>query len=370
MFCSKCGKEVREGTTFCGNCRNVIMPSCELRQADAQQQVHVVSKAAMAAVKSEPPIIAMVIAVVVLVAAMVTGGFGLSGCSSVSSEDSGKNASVENSAEENNSEEGSKEENSKNSIEEYTWAELSAISSEIAEASDENAAVEIAKKYNLVGEDGILDGSQRKNVMLSDGTQTSVQIAGFVHDDKSDGGKAGITFIFSDAIAEHEINPVDTRTTSTVNTGGWEASEMRSWLGSEGKALLPQDLQDALVEVEKLTNNTGQTKDDSSVTATSDELWLFSYVELAGAPSDEETQSFNVYSDEGSQYKLFRDQHVARYDLNSVLTKTYNGESCNWWERSPDAGTEACFRRVTNVGVPDVNSLVNKDLAVVPGFCI
>ena len=72
------------------------------------------------------------------------------------------------------------------------------------------------KKYNLCTPDGKLDGTQVKNVTLFDGTTTQVQIAGFAHDDKTVGsGKAGITFIFKDAVAEHSMN------NSRTNAGGW-----------------------------------------------------------------------------------------------------------------------------------------------------
>ena len=58
---------------------------------------------------------------------------------------------------------------------------------------------------------------------------------------------------------------------------------MRSWLNSSLKGQLPSDLQAVIVSVDKLTNNTGETTNTSSVTTTSDELWLFSARELCGS---------------------------------------------------------------------------------------
>ncbi len=337
MFCPKCGKEVQEGAAFCGNCGNALSAPGGTQQANASQQVQAASGAPVTAAKKLPlaPIIVAIVAIVAVVAAVATGGFGLFGEKYV----------VE----------------PKGSVDEYTWSELSSISDEIGKALDENAAVGIAKKYNLVGEDGVLDGSQRKSVTLSDGTQTSVQIAGFAHDSKMGGGKAGITFIFTDGIARHEMNSTDT------NSGGWEASEMRSWLASEGKALLPQDLQDELVAVNKPTNNTGMIEDPSSVTDTSDELWLFSFVELRGPVSA-------LTDVEGSQYKLFRDQNVQLDSSNAILVKTFNGGTFYWWARTPvyDIGdySSKVFSYVAEDGMPRFANLASGSYAVVPGFCI
>lgn len=103
----------------------------------------------------------------------------------------------------------------KASVEDYTWDELSKISKEIGAAGDEDAAIVIAKEYNLCTPDGKLDGTQTKTVALADGATAQVQICGFAHDDKADGsGKAGITFIFKDAVDEQSMNNAGT------NSGG------------------------------------------------------------------------------------------------------------------------------------------------------
>ena len=102
----------------------------------------------------------------------------------------------------------------KSAVEAYTWDELSRISAEIGAAGDEAAAIEVAKKYNLCTPEGKLDGTQVKSVALADGTQTTVQIVGFAHDDKTAGGKAGITFIFGICVGEAPMSSTDT------NAGG------------------------------------------------------------------------------------------------------------------------------------------------------
>lgn len=258
----------------------------------------------------------------------------------------------------------------KNSTEAYTWDELSKISDEISKASDESAAIEVAKKYHLTTADGKLDGTQTKSVTLSNGTQTAVQIVGFAHDEKADGGKAGIAFIFKDCIGEHNMNSSDT------NAGGWEASEMRSYLNSEGLSFLPSDLKQVVVSVNKLTNNVGQTQDVSSVTKTADQLWLFSFVELAGNVNQSDFSSeydyvADVFNAEGSEYKLFRDMNVNSTGSNSILVKNLNGQPYYlWWARSTNPDYSTGFEGVYSGGDPNGGDIAYFSNGVCPGFCI
>ncbi|MDD5799680.1 MAG: DUF6273 domain-containing protein, partial [Coriobacteriales bacterium] len=209
-----------------------------------------------------------------------------------------------------------------------------------------------------------LDGSQKKDVTLTDGTQTSVVISGFRHDDRSDGkGKAGITFIFGDAISNQSMNSRNT------DSGGWEQSQMRSWLSSDGMVLLPDDLRKDVVTVSKLTNNTGETKSASSVTATDDALWLYSYNELSGDYSYWDSDSLSEYGDifkaEGTTYQLFTDTD----NDNSVRVRNYQGQSCFWSERSPDPSDPVDFLGVAADG-DVVYGGVSYSYGFVPGFCI
>lgn len=198
--------------------------------------------------------------------------------------------------------------------------------------------------------------------------QTAVQIVGFAHDDKTDGGKAGITFIFKDCIGEGKMNSTST------SAGGWEASQMRSYLNSEGLNLLPSDLKQNVVSVNKLTNNVGLTESTSSVTPTSDRLWLFSLTELCGTISWSGTAA--AYSDvlnaEGSQYKLFRDINVKVDGSNSgILGKKLNGKSCSWWERSPYPDYSGLFKGVMLGGFAGgAPFFAANTYGVCPGFCI
>ncbi|MEC4184974.1 DUF6273 domain-containing protein [Adlercreutzia sp. R21] len=259
----------------------------------------------------------------------------------------------------------------KSAVEAYTWDELSQISAEIGAAGDETAAIEVAKRYNLCTPEGKLDGTQVKLVTLADGAETYVQIVGFAHDDKTEGGKAGITFIFGNSLASASMN--ETNTTA----GGWKESQLRAMLNSDVLSCLPDDLASVIVPVDKLTNNVGQTKEASSVTKTSDKLWLFSPVELVGPVQTGDLAS--VDNCQGSEYKLFSDMGAANAMSTSAigteaaaLWTRYDVDDWSdnyWWERSPVADSLYSFHVVGNVG-PYRFLGAEEPVGVVPGFCI
>lgn len=357
MFCPKCGKENDYSAQFCGSCGNKLNMVPEAEQSPAVSTMATGGVTAgdgstAAAVRKTGRILAIICVVVVLaaaIAAFVTGGFGLIG----------------------------PKYEVKVSADAYSWEELSKISEEISKAGSEDAAAGVAKTYNLTTSEGKLDGTQVKFVTLSDGTQAVVQIAGFAHDDKTDGGKAGITFIFKDAIAEHVMNSEPTV------VGGWEKSAMRAWLSYDVLGMLPEDLRTRIVAVDKLTNNVGPTT-SASATATSDKLWLYSLTELAGNIMEYQDAGYEngaildaVLNAEGREYKLFQDSNVDLDISNAILAKTFEGESCYWWERSPIPDKDLFAQFFTHAS-PDGNpnydfsyyTWPDKTLGVVPGFCI
>ncbi len=342
MFCPKCGNKNEDDAAFCGSCGNKLnapqgvndMPTV----VKAASEGVVASGSTAAAAKKPGKLIGSVVVILVVVAiiaTIATSGFGLLGPSV------------------------------KNSVNDYSWEELSKISAEIGAASDETAAIEIAKKYNLCTPDGKLDGNQIKEFQLKDGTTAKAQITGFAHDGKTGGGKAGITFIFNDAIARHDMS------SGKTNAGGWKDSQMRAWLATDGLNMLPDDLKNALVEVDKKTNNVGETKSTTSVSVTADKLWLYSAAEFGGY-LDWYFDSFcnDILNAEGSQYKLYRDMSVDNTGSNGILVKWFDGASCYWWERSPRPYGSGDFYGVNRDGNPNYAGDNSDAYGVVHGFCI
>lgn len=352
MFCPKCGNKNEDNAAFCSSCGGKLnAPQAVEAAKETSAAVTTVTSGATAGASTAVAakktgrtigiIFAVVIVAAVVVTAVMTGGFGLMGPSV------------------------------KDSANDYSWDELSKISAQISKASDESGAIEIAKKFNLTTADGKLDGTQIKDFQLKDGTPAQAQIAGFYHDDKTSGGKAGITFIFKDAIAEHDMNSEDT------NAGGWEKSQMRAWLASDGANVLPDELKNVLIQVEKRTNNVGETDTAESVSTTSDMIWLFSFVEIVGETSISDWgrgADYNflasIYNKEGSQYLLYRDMDVSVMDSNGVIVKHFGSAECSWWLRTPEPKSVSDFCDVGDDGDPLSVWKASEREGVVLGFCI
>lgn len=378
MFCPKCGNEVAEGSAFCGKCGAPVGGPAAAAETPGAAAAGL--KPAPTGVPGVPSpkkggakvgiIAAAAVVVVVLVAGFATNWFGLAGVQPKEAVDvpvasQSANDAPDADGQDAAGDQGGEAATVKSAVEAYTWDELAQISDEIGAAGDEAAAIEVAKKYNLCTPEGKLDGTQVKLVTLTNNMTVPVQIVGFAHDDKTAGGKAGITFMFGDAIAEAPMNQTDT------NAGGWEASQMRAYLNGDGMALLPEDLKKVVAPVDKLTNNVGETQDVSAVTTTSDSLWLLSAAELCGSIDWYSDPSYNaVLNAEGFEYQLFRDTAVDSSNANDILVKNYQNSPYYWWERSPRPNRSDYFRSVGSAGNPDYIDFASISYGVVPGFCL
>ena len=378
MFCPKCGNEVAEGSAFCGKCGAPVGGPAAAAETPGAAAAGL--KPAPMGVPGVPSpkkggakvgiIAAAAVVVVVLVAGFATNWFGLAGVQpkeavDVPAASQSANDAPDADGQDAAGDQGGEAATVKSAVEAYTWDELAQISDEIGAAGDEAAAIEVAKKYNLCTPEGKLDGTQVKLVTLTNNMTVPVQIVGFAHDDKTAGGKAGITFMFGDAIAEAPMNQTDT------NAGGWEASQMRAYLNGDGMALLPEDLKKVVAPVDKLTNNVGETQDVSAVTTTSDSLWLLSAAELCGSIDWYSDPSYNaVLNAEGFEYQLFRDTAVDSSNANDILVKNYQNSPGGWWERSPIPGYSVGFQFVSSDGYPISSGYASDSNGVVPGFCL
>lgn len=378
MFCPKCGSEIAEGSAFCGKCGAPV--GAPAAGAEASGVAAGGLKPAPTGAPGVPSpkragakvgiIAAAVVAVVVLVAGFATNWFGLAGVQpkeavDVPAASQGAGDAPDANGQGTAGDQGGEAATVKSAVEAYTWDELSQISDEIGAAGDEAAAIEVAKKYNLVTANGKLDGTQVKLVTLTNNMTVPVQIVGFAHDDKTAGGKAGITFMFGECIGEMPMNA------ETTNAGGWEVSQMRAYLNGDGMALLPEDLKKVVAPVDKLTNNVGETLDVSAVTTTSDSLWLPSLAELVGWLPDDASPYAPVFNAEGSQYKLYRDTNVVWENIeNPILVKNYQNSPNDWWERSPYPDVSDCFLYVGSGGHPGFSDSASGSYGVVPGFCL
>ena len=235
----------------------------------------------------------------------------------------------------------------KQTVNDYTWAELSTLSAAIAQTQSQSDALKIAANYHLCSAAGKLTGDETKDVVLNAGTEdelvTSVQISGFCHDTIDEDTVAGISFIFCDAVA---MDMPD------LYLGVWANSNLRTTLNSTVWAGLPKDLASAIVEVQKLTNSSNiyPIRNVEYVVPTTEKLWLYSVVELEGAITPDRgwsgdpdgfmigpKASIPIYNAEGSQYQLFSDMGITeKNSADSRLARTYKGTKVSWFLRSID----------------------------------
>ena len=265
----------------------------------------------------------------------------------------------------------------KESVDKYSWAELSQIATEIHDAASDEEGLEIAIENHLLDSSGKCDG-KTISVTLSNGVVAHVALVGVRADDLADGGKAGLTFMFMDAPA------IAAMSEDASNDGGWEKSAMRSWLNSDFADMLPSDLKGVIKAASKKTNSSAFTT-PGAVSSTSDKLWLPSYVEVAGSASPNDLVGGSgipaeTYNMEGKQYKLFSEKGVTAGAENSVLERTFvgkegnglvmEGEASPWWLRSLSmtwtSGYAACDAdgNPLNAWIPD------HEIGVSPGFCL
>lgn len=246
-------------------------------------------------------------------------------------------------------------------VAEYSWEELSQISELISAAGNDTEAREIATEYHLCNPDGTLDGTQTKQLKLSDGTVVTMQVLGFYHDERADGGKAGITFGSRGIVGTHAMNKDDT------TAGGWRDSDLRAWMNDDLLDMLPSEVASQVVPVVKYTNAVGVTTDPASVVATTDTLWAPAYAELGGHMYMPDEKHDEVFNAEGEQYQLYADMRATWDAPNDILAIAGVDR---WWERSPDPMDGRYTMAVGPDGIPWYANTPKNEYGVVMCFCI
>lgn len=187
-----------------------------------------------------------------------------------------------------------------------------------------------------------------------------MQIVGIDVDELADGsGKAPLTFISKELLAtSHRMNPALTPSAApyaegTGTIGGWEKSEMRTYLKETIKPLIPQNVRSGIKEVTKHSNifDTSGTKVLNSVTT--DDVWIPSNQEIYGDTKCETLGHVysGIFTDTDSRKKL----------------KVGESSATNWWLRS--AYTVDVFRYVAYNGSNSGNKAYHT-YGVALGFCL
>ena len=209
------------------------------------------------------------------------------------------------------------------------------------------AAAGDAQKYFNVGDE--------KTVELSTGEVITLVILGFNHDDLTSGGKAPITVGMKNLLAtRYRMN------SSNTNAGGWDNSEMRTTTMQTLLGQLPSDLQAVIKSVDKkATSGSAST----TITTSSDKLFLFSEVEIDGTTS-------SGYASEGEQYEYWKTVKDGKTSADRIKYLSNGGGSANiWWLRSPYVSTSHAFRCILSTGIVS-NYAASGTYGVSFGFCV
>ena len=177
-------------------------------------------------------------------------------------------------------------------------------------------------------------------------------------DDLADGsGKAPMTWVADELLqSEHNMNLSDT------NKGGWEESEMRSWLRKEILPLMPEEVRNNIRDVKKYSYSFKGYK-NGKADETTDTIWIPSVREIFLADRSEWVNKY--YEKEGAAYTEVFKGYMSRIKAHAGAS----GASW-WWLRSANYYFVYFFNGVNSDGSIDYD--INADLTggVAVGFCL
>lgn len=245
-----------------------------------------------------------------------------------------------------------------------------------------------ASAYWAVGDAKQITLNGTIGTVAYDNYQPWVFILGFNHNAALEGNnlihfgcfRAGQDYQLNNTIAlDDEFYNTQTSTqlafhmnTTNTNTGGWEASLMRSTLlDSEADspsqaiefsflAALPADLQNVLRKCTKYTNNVGNNNTETAVTPTEEWAFLLSEWEVQGA---------STYANQYEQNYQQQYEYFASGNSKIKYKQSNNGAALTWWLRSPNAAISYVFCSVGASGGA-YGTAAPSSLGFAPGFCV
>lgn len=163
---------------------------------------------------------------------------------------------------------------------------------------------------NAVPDTWVADGTCYKDMEIN-GTNYRIDIIGKNHDTYTDGGTAPLTFQLHDSY--NSRYPMVT----SGSRNYWETCIMRTKHLPSILTLMPAEVQQGILEVQKLTSAGNLS---NSIQTTSEKLFLLSEIEISGSIT-------TSYSGEGSIYDY--------YQVGNSKIKKVGASAMWWWTRSP-----------------------------------
>lgn len=150
----------------------------------------------------------------------------------------------------------------------------------------------------------------------------------------------GVVFEFADIIDEQRMN------NSTSNEGGWEASQLRTYLNSTVYNLIPEEIRNNIIDTYVVS---GHGSKDSNNFTTTDKVYLLSTKEVWGKEGTTNVCTRDTAEVETRQLDYYKSQGI-KTDSNNGAIKKYNGNTKNWWLRTADSADSDDFIRVNDTG--------------------
>ena len=234
------------------------------------------------------------------------------------------------------------------------------------------------------------DGSYKSKYRIGDvkeldlGSEgiVEMQIAAFDTDKLANGsGKAAITWISKQLLkSDHRTNPsaviADAQQNPTKalpgtrNVGGWEYSEMRSWLKKDIKPLIPLTVQTAIKPVVKYSTSINESDEVTERNAMSiDDVWIPSVREVFGTTPKPVDGTLPYYETEGPIY-------TELFGSDEDRIKQKNNTSVFWWLRSATYIGSVASHSFVDVGTDGKGKFltdftpVDSPEGVALGFCM
>ena len=144
--------------------------------------------------------------------------------------------------------------------------------------------------------------------------------------------------------------------TSDTNAGGYNASDIRTWLNETFLKMLPSDLQSVISQKPVKATSGSQV---NTVITSNDKIWLLTEKEVFG----QITYSGSTENAVNSQYPIFTDAS------SRVRTQGSNGAAVHVWLASPYISNSLSFCYVNTSGAPG-NYGASNSYGVLPCFRI
>ena len=204
-----------------------------------------------------------------------------------------------------------------------------------------------------------------QRVTLANGEKIDVELIGYDHDDKVEGGKAGMTFVTKQVLRDNWY--MNDR--AATNVGGWPVSKMRSYLETDIYPLLPEDLKAVIVPVFKTSGKGGPAFNGViGYTTSEDKLWGLSLAEI-GIPNTVGGQEH--YAGEGNLYEWYNTDSMTAEQRRIRVRSGGGAIGVDYWTRTPVYNSAAYYVQVigTSGGISTVyGGHLMRGVAF--GFCI